>query len=71
MIKIDWTAFIRYHIWFGWQCVGIFDGEGYWQRSFDWRNCIVPVCKRDWNIERWKLDIDSSATGCQVWVPDD
>jgi hypothetical protein len=69
MIKIDWTEFVRRHIWFGWQCVAIHDGVGQWRLTGQWKYRIVPVAKRDWEIDSYKKNETLSGPGIEVWDP--
>jgi hypothetical protein len=69
MIKIDWEAFARQYIWFGYQCVNIIDGKGNWQWSHYWSRRIVPVKRIDWKIEKFKTNETLSTPGFTVYNP--
>lgn len=69
MIKIDWTAFVRQYIWFGYQCVNILDGKGNWYWSHYWSRRIIPIRRREGVLKEFILNEEFDSAGVKVYNP--
>lgn len=73
MINIDFKAYFRDRIWFGWKCdyvVHLHDGgiEANWRHSPWIIHSLIPVVKRKGKLDHFKEDYDQAQAGVQVYT---